>query len=207
MEKWQIILSIKDNPKEYYSIEELGTNIEISNILEENVISVSNSEQEGIINILDIGNIINFDSCKSDRIELNLGNDYEIQVEGGKIYAIRVKSIYPKKLEESLAILDIDSYNVVVGHKSYELESLQQLLIIRDSYWKKYSEINGLEEIWNPDFTDDSSNKYCIQYFNGVIEKSNVIKNSRILIFPTEDLRDEFYENFIYLIEECKELI
>jgi hypothetical protein len=28
-----------------------------------------------------------------------------------------------------------------------------------------------------------------------------------ILAFPTEEMRDAFYENFKYLIEECKELL
>jgi hypothetical protein len=31
--------------------------------------------------------------------------------------------------------------------------------------------------------------------------------NNTILAFPTEEMRDEFYENFKYLIEQCKELL
>jgi hypothetical protein len=47
---------------------------------------------------------------------------------------------------------------------------------------------------------------YAIGTFNGTIEKSMVVGGG-ILLFPTEEMRDAFYENFKDLIEKCKEFL
>jgi hypothetical protein len=45
-------------------------------------------------------------------------------------------------------------------------------------------------------------------FYKGYIEKGNQRHpNNHILIFPTPEMRDAFYENFKKEIEECKELL
>ena len=51
--------------------------------------------------------------------------------------------------------------------------------------------------------------KYIISVFeDAVINFENETYNrNAILAFPTEEMRDAFYENFKDLIEQCKELL
>lgn len=65
----------------------------------------------------------------------------------------------------------------------------------------------GLGKPWEPDWRNAYENHYTI-----VISKDNLKKgfneySNRILVFPTEGMRDVFYENFKELIEICKELL
>jgi hypothetical protein len=64
----------------------------------------------------------------------------------------------------------------------------------------------GLGEPWKPDWNHDTV-KYVIfpyQYLYS-IDKENY--RNTILAFPTEEMRDVFYENFKYLIEQCKDFL
>jgi hypothetical protein len=66
----------------------------------------------------------------------------------------------------------------------------------------------GLGKPWKPDWNDADQNRYVIAYFCGNIEKSRWDYGySTILTFPTEEMRDAFYENFKKEIEICKELL
>jgi hypothetical protein len=47
---------------------------------------------------------------------------------------------------------------------------------------------------------------YCIGYDGNVITWK-MQGGCRLLVFPTSEMRDAFYENFKELIEECKELL
>ena len=49
--------------------------------------------------------------------------------------------------------------------------------------------------------------KYCIECSYGTIDKTVKFVWSRILSFPTKEMRNVFYENFKDLIEQCKELL
>ena len=76
----------------------------------------------------------------------------------------------------------------------------------RDAYWKIAGEKMGLGKPWGPDLENEEL--YCIQNYNKqiVIGRTNTAFN-KFLIFPTEEMRDAFYENFKDLIENCKELL
>lgn len=76
------------------------------------------------------------------------------------------------------------------------------LKVCRDAYWMMAGN-------WKPDWTDEELNDMYYIYFNGnTISKENGFPCcNMILIFPTEEMRDAFYENFKDLIEECKELL
>ena len=64
----------------------------------------------------------------------------------------------------------------------------------------------GLGKPWAPDWLDDNL-KPCIGTASNEIIKCTSYSDNTILAFPTEEMRDAFYENFKELIEQCKELL
>lgn len=78
------------------------------------------------------------------------------------------------------------------------IKALCQLLICRNAWWK----LLGWKPNWN-----DNTKKYCIVRFCNAIDKKKFVYECRILAFPTEEVRDQFYETFRDLIEEAKELL
>ena len=147
--------------------------------------------------------------CKPE-VELKLGN-YEIEVRNGKTYAILKKSKYPTTYEDCC-----DKINFKGGFKEILLSDNEYSLCIsfiklkrcRDAYWKIYGEELGLGKPWEPDWKKHDK-KYIISVFeDAVIYFENETYNrNAILAFPTEEMRDTFYENFKNEIEQCKELL
>ena len=125
---------------------------------------------------------------------------------------------YPKTFEECCKVVNASPYvklvyNLSDGQKySYDVDNLQiyenirRLKICRDAYWKIAGEQMGLGKPWEPDLENEEL--YCIQNYNKqiTISRTNTAFN-KFLIFPTEEMRDAFYENFKDLIEQCKELL
>lgn len=109
------------------------------------------------------------------------------------------KPEYPKTYEECCNVLGHVTIDDVRGYKDLLLDNLQMLLICRDAYWK----IAGK---WTPDWLYDDA-KYVLMFNSCEICKDVVKHTSYVLAFPTEEMRDAFYENFKELIEECKELL
>lgn len=118
---------------------------------------------------------------------------------------VNKKPKYPKTFKECRAILNYMEGNMT-GYKASLFASLQDLLICRDAYWKIAGEEMGLDKSWEPDWNDESQ-KYCIRMDRNKIVNCSSSFNNRILAFPTEEMRDIFYENFKDLIESCKELL
>ena len=138
------------------------------------------------------------------------------------------KTEYPKTYEECCEVLSIPSYYnlryYTIEHGRHEfatlkeldllqnnLNTLSRLLICCKAYWKLAGEEMGLNKPWEPDY-DSGVNKYGIICMNGVVQKSNPTTNwerhlNKVLDFPTEEMRDAFYEAFNEFIEECKELL
>lgn len=71
-----------------------------------------------------------------------------------------------------------------------------QLIQLRNAY-------NG---DWVPNWTDYNQNKYTIEFHGDEIFCDMVTRNSTILYFKTEELRDEFLRHFRPLIEKLKPL-
>lgn len=118
-----------------------------------------------------------------------------------------IKSQYPKTYEECCKIVDYYlEGTTIIGYNKYLLERFQQLLICRDTYWKIAGEQMRLSKPWKPDYTDDNI-KYVISIHRNHLDFNVTIERNYILIFPTEEIRDIFYENFKELIENCKELL
>ena len=122
-----------------------------------------------------------------------------------KIVLEKKKKEYPKTYEKCREILK-EQADVTYGYKKDVLHSLQKLLVCRDAYWKIAGKEMGLRKPWKP---NDSSGycTYAILRHTGHIRKSRPYADSELLEFPTEEMRDAFYENFKEEIEICKELL
>lgn len=122
---------------------------------------------------------------------------------------VNSKPKYPDDYEECVRIAkNIHGYDINIDAPAYRelLESFVKLLICRDAYWKIAGEQMGLDKPWEPDLENEEL--YCIQNYNKqiTISRTNTPFN-KILIFPTGEMRDAFYDNFKDLIEQCKELL
>jgi hypothetical protein len=107
---------------------------------------------------------------------------------------------YPKNYDECCNVLD-DNDRMSLGL----MNEFRKLINARNAYWKIYGEANGLGGSWAPDWR---SGCYVI-YTNGdgLIRRDIQFDINAVLAFPTEDLRDMFYERFKSEIELCKEFI
>lgn len=67
----------------------------------------------------------------------------------------------------------------------------------------------GLGKPWEPDFTNFEEDRYGLYTCANkiVLDSYGGGDVNVILTFPTEEMRDAFYENFKELIEECKEFL
>ena len=132
----------------------------------------------------------------------------------------KIKPKYPKDFDECCYILetsvdayfDYDDNNHYPNDYEYGLEKkllcLRKLLICRDAYWKLIGENMGLDKPWEPDWNGFGNPSYpTIVRCNNRIIKTSLYTNDCILVFPTEEIRDIFYENFKDLIEQCKEIL
>lgn len=90
------------------------------------------------------------------------------------------------------------------------MESFCKLLICRDAYWKIAGKEMGLDKPWKPEFGKYIHYNISFYLFKDsfqLYKGKYMDSDNRILVFPTEEIRDMFYENFKDLIEECKELL
>lgn len=136
----------------------------------------------------------------ADKVELCLGNDYEIVVEDNRTFIQKKKPEYPKTYDECCTLLGVDD-----KISAKKLGLIKELINARNAYWKIAGEEMGLDKPWKQDYDDrcfiivnNNGNIYTYEYHGN---------NNVILSFPTEEMRDAFYENFKDLIEKCKELL
>ena len=137
------------------------------------------------------------------------------------------KKEYPKTYAECCKVLGILNVDLCFNadYRSFDASKEQwkrlglmnqfyQLFICRDAYWKIAGDEMGLGKPWRPDWKNSEERRYCIVNIEGDInlpEKTLtkwILKvTNKILVFPTEEMRDAFYENFKELIESVKELL
>ena len=153
-----------------------------------------------------------YEDGQHDMNEWVLPEGFQFKDENGnlinaqKIVLEKKDNGYPKTYEECVEILG-RSADVTYGYKKYVLHTLQMLLVCRDAYWQMAGQEMGLDDPWGPDWEDDHQYKYTIYTMgNKVIRHVGGYINA-ILAFPTEKMRDTFYENFKEEIEKCKELL
>ena len=113
------------------------------------------------------------------------------------------KPKYPKTYDDCV-IYDREGSSF---NRAIRLSKLEKLLVCRDAYWKIAGEEMGLGKPWKPDWNNDNQFKYIIICRRDHVNKDTYTAKNCILAFPTEEIRDAFYENFKELIEECKELL
>ena len=98
--------------------------------------------------------------------------------------------------------------NEFIGH---ELKiNFPKLINARNAYWKIAGEQMGLDKPWEPKFGKyiHYSIKFYLYQDSFVLHKGEYSDSDNcILVFPFEEMRDAFYENFKDLIEQCKELL
>lgn len=101
---------------------------------------------ENTIQPIILKNIIFSNKNYIDKVELCLGDDYEIVVEDGKTFVQRKKPKYPTTYEECCRVLNVwykDDVAYVAGYQNKSLSNFQKLLICRDAYWKIAGEQMG----------------------------------------------------------------
>jgi hypothetical protein len=136
------------------------------------------------------------------------GYEFDVVVDG-KIFLKPIKPKYPDNYEECVRIAkNIHGYDIHIDAPAYRelMESFIKLLICREAYWKIAGEELGLGKPWEPDW-NSLDKKHNIYNYRGVITVNFTVVDRCILIFPTKEIRDTFYRNFIDLIEKCKELL
>lgn len=145
-----------------------------------------------------------------EEIKVDIPKGYEfagVDDDNQQVVFTKIQPQYPKTYEECCEVLGYKLVGeTVIGYDAKLITSFQRLKVCRDAYWKIAGEEMELGEPWEPDFKDDSD-KYFICYLKDEIWKSNIRDCNRFLVFPTEKIRDEFYENFKELIERCKKLL
>lgn len=151
-------------------------------------------------------------------------NDYIFKDENGnvinttKIVLEKKKKEYPQTYEACCKIIGIDEYDLVQDYRVGKIRTIQserieklnilnKLLICRDAYWKLAGEEMGLGKPWEPDWKDGDTHKFIIHVIKDEIRCGVGLVRSGLLSFPTEEMRDAFYENFKELIESVKELL
>lgn len=128
------------------------------------------------------------------------------KVGNGEIILKPKKKELPKTYEECCEVIGISRHDVEIDlPQPYQqnMFNLFKLLICRDAYWK-------LADDWKPGWNGyygDSGLKYCIFQDGSALRLDDTISRGCILMFPTAEMRDTFYENFENLINECKELL
>ena len=164
-------------------------------------------ESTGFAQIGKIVSVIFDDANYDKKVELQLG-DYELKVCDGKTYAVKKKPEYPTIYAESYREDNTESYFIHVDKDELSLYGpFIQLIRCRNVYWKAAGEQMGLDKPWEPDWTNLDQLKYCIWVDVGEFITMINVRGQHILAFPTEEMRDAFYENFKDLIEQCKELL
>jgi hypothetical protein len=150
-------------------------------------------------------NIIDTVKESEGRYRIVLNHQFDMEVDEGEYYAVRRKPQYPKTYEECCEVLgyepDEDEINCYQGQL---IESFVKLLICRGAYWKIADEEMGLSKPWKPDWNNGDQERYRIIKLD---DNGYKYAESTSFVFPTEEMRDAFFNNFTDLIEECKELL
>ena len=122
---------------------------------------------------------------------------------------VEKKPKYPTTYEECYDEGNTELHFIYVDKDERDLyESFIQLIRCRNAYWKIAGEQMGLGKPWESPLPSLFETVYCIRRKNNEIIKGAYRGGkSEILEFPTEEMRDAFYENFKKEIEQCKELL
>ena len=134
-----------------------------------------------------------------------------------KIILEKKKKEYPKTYKECFNVCFGNKHHIIqvvgldgLGDNKELFESFIKLKICRDAYWKIYGEEMGLGKPWEPNWTTFEGMPAIFRFrYNIVCDfVCDSIKSQHcLLVFPTVEMRNSFYENYMDLIEQCKELL
>lgn len=151
-------------------------------------------------------NMVGFSGEKL-KIELSdkLKEKFKLECNKGEFYVVKKEPQYPRTYDECCKVLLLNpekaTYSVCgIEYKRHSIANFQRLLICRDAYWKIAGD-------WKPDLNTCKVTHYSIVNHGGNTRKCVRSILNEVLSFPTEKMRDTFYENFKELIEQCKELL
>ena len=180
---------------------------------------VINMTKETITPTPDItANITDKNNC-----DIACPDGYEFYDENGNLIGNKVmmrpkKPKYPTTYSDCCNILGFKNRNkseqqFLNSCDLYDAELMTKfsmLKVCRDAYWKIAGEELEMGEPWEPKF--GKYIHYSINFYlyndSFVLHKGEYSSSdNRILVFPIEEMRDAFYENFKDLIEYCKELL
>ena len=147
----------------------------------------------------------------SDEVKIEFDpSKFEMVKRDNGYYVVKKQPKYPKTYEECCEVLSLgeDGRLYTKGYKASLIQNFEKLLICRDAYWKISGEQMELSKPWEPDWENPDHDSYpTITRCGGKIIKTTIYTHDCPFAFPTEEMRDAFYENFKDLIEECKELL
>lgn len=191
-----------------------------------NGVGVLSVKEQDEWELLSDSNMENYEFMKNEKVEkpsmidfmdmlnngVSLPDGYEFRDGDGnliavdKIVLVKKGVRYPNTPKKCCEVLNTEeTYMGIGGHKGKLLEKFQRLLICRDAYWKIAGEEMGLKGMWDPDWSD--CRKFAIVVEGNEILTDVCLRRNRILVFPTEEMRDEFLKVFRKNIEDCKEFL
>ena len=125
-----------------------------------------------------------------------------------KIVLEKKRKEYPKTYEECCDILQLE-HTFELKDLTIDEEKLTYSFIrlkrCRDAYWKIAGEEMELGKPWEPDW--NIRGYYAIARSYGNVVKTSNYNCDLTFVFPTEEMRDAFKENFDPDIEFVKELL
>lgn len=130
-------------------------------------------------------------------IEIN-GKEYQLDVEKAKeLGLLKEKDTRPRSWEEYCNNTRRNTYEYCdfsSREESMAFIALGKLIQLRDAWWGD----------WKPDWHINSKCKYTIEVDCGKINKLRVSSINATLVFPTEEMRDDFLKTFRNIIEQAK---
>lgn len=130
----------------------------------------------------------------------NGGSGYFVPIEDQDYYELVPDRELPKTFEECVSVLEGENRMTLE-----QMNTFRKLIDTRNAYWKLYGEEKGLGKPWEPDW--NIRGYYAIARSYGNVVKTSNYNCDLTFVFPTEEMRDKFYENFKKEIEICKELL
>lgn len=157
----------------------------------------------------DIMNHLIKEETMEEQIRVDIPKGYEfagVDDDNQQVVFEKIGYQYPRTYEECCSLIGVaypymkieDNRTHASCYKGCQIAALIQLLICRDAYWKIAGD-------WKP---SNEERVHVIFRHKGKILKDELnCGNCVVLEFPTEEMRDTFYENFKPVIEQCKELL
>ena len=164
---------------------------------------------EGNAQSCDIMNDIIKKDMKQIKIDIPKGYEFFGISDDNEIVLTKKQLQLPKTFIEVLNFWHPDRQLEDDYQRCYKkdlIEKFQDLLYARDAYWKIAGEQMGLGKPWEPDWTTFEAMPAIFRFRYNIV--CDFIKGYHcLLVFPTTEMRDDFYENFKDLVEQCKELL